>query len=110
MKRLIPVLIALSAVVPASMYAKTAKPVTLSEAVRHSLAMTPRYSVFDDLKFQVSGGTVILNGQKIIDNQPILGCTGGALTSDELKPGPLFLQGDHTSIDYRNIVLRPVIK
>jgi hypothetical protein len=54
--------------------------------------------------------TVILNGQKIIDNQPILGCTGGALTSDELKPGPLFLQGDHTSIDYRNIVLRPVIK
>ena len=54
--------------------------------------------------------TVILNGQKIIDNQPILGCTGGALTSDELKPGPLMLQGDHTSIDYRNIVLRPVIK
>jgi hypothetical protein len=54
--------------------------------------------------------TVILNGQKIIDNQPILGCTGGALTSDELKPGPLMLQGDHTSIDYRNIILRPVIK
>ena len=54
--------------------------------------------------------TIILNGQKIIDNQPILGCTGGALTSDELKPGPLMLQGDHTSIDYRNIVLRPVVK
>ena len=54
--------------------------------------------------------TVILNGVKIIDNQPILGCTGGALTSDELKPGPLMLQGDHTSIDYRNIVFRPVIK
>ena len=50
--------------------------------------------------------TVILNGQKIIDNQPVLGCTGGALTSDELKPGPLMLQGDHTNIDYRNIVLR----
>ncbi|HEY3900609.1 MAG TPA: DUF1080 domain-containing protein [Chthoniobacter sp.] len=54
--------------------------------------------------------TVILNGQKIIDNQPILGCTGGALTSDEMKPGPLMLQGDHTTIDYRNIVLKPVIK
>jgi hypothetical protein len=54
--------------------------------------------------------TVILNGQKIIDNQPVLGCTGGALTSDELKPGPIYLQGDHTSIDYRNIVIRPVVK
>ena len=54
--------------------------------------------------------TVILNGRKIIDNQPALGCTGGALTSDEFKPGPIFLQGDHTNIDYRNIVLRPVVK
>ena len=54
--------------------------------------------------------TVILNGKKIIDNQPILGCTGGAMTSDEMKPGPLMLQGDHTTIDYRNIVLKPVIK
>ena len=54
--------------------------------------------------------TVILNGQKIIDNQPVLGCTGGALTSDESKPGPLMLQGDHTNIDYRNIVIRPVVK
>jgi len=54
--------------------------------------------------------TVILNGKKIIDNQPLLGCTGGALTSDEFKPGPIYLQGDHTNIDYRNIVLRPVVK
>jgi hypothetical protein len=54
--------------------------------------------------------TVILNGQTIIDNQPVLGCTGGALTSDEFKPGPIYLQGDHTNVDYRNMVLRPVIK
>jgi hypothetical protein len=54
--------------------------------------------------------TVILNGQKIIDNQPVLGCTGGAMTSDESKPGPIMLQGDHTNIDYRNIVIRPVVK
>ncbi|MCX7046481.1 MAG: DUF1080 domain-containing protein [Candidatus Sumerlaeota bacterium] len=54
--------------------------------------------------------TVILNGKTIIDNQPVLGCTGGALTSDEFKPGPIYLQGDHTNIDYRNIVLTPVIK
>jgi hypothetical protein len=54
--------------------------------------------------------TVILNGKTIIDNQPVLGCTGGALTSDEFKPGPIFLQGDHTNVDYRNMVLTPVLK
>jgi len=54
--------------------------------------------------------TVVLNGKTIIDNQPVLGCTGGALTSDEFKPGPICLQGDHTNIDYRNVVLRPVVK
>ena len=54
--------------------------------------------------------TVILNGVKIIDNQPIIGCTGGALTSNEFKPGPIYLQGDHTGIEYRSLVLRPVVK
>jgi hypothetical protein len=54
--------------------------------------------------------TVILNGKKIIDNQPVLGCTGGALWSDPFRPGPIYLQGDHSQIEYRNIVLRPVIK
>lgn len=54
--------------------------------------------------------TVILNGKRIIDNQPVQGCTGGALTSDETKPGPLYLQGDHTDADYRNIILRPIMK
>jgi len=54
--------------------------------------------------------TVVHNGKKTIDNQPVLGCTGGALWSDEFRPGPIYLQGDHTSVDYRNIVLRPVMK
>ena len=54
--------------------------------------------------------TVILNGKTIIDNQPLLGCTGGALWSDEFRPGPIYLQGDHSLIDYRNLVIRPVVK
>ncbi len=54
--------------------------------------------------------TVILNGVKVIDNQPIAGCTNGALHADETLPGPIYLQGDHTAVSYRNIVLRPVIK
>jgi hypothetical protein len=53
---------------------------------------------------------VVLNGKTIIDNQPVLGCTGGALTSDETKPGPIYLQGDHTNVDYRNMVLTPIVK
>ena len=54
--------------------------------------------------------TVELNDKRIIDNQPLLGCTGGALWSDEFKPGPIYLQGDHSAISYRNIVLTPIIK
>jgi len=54
--------------------------------------------------------TVKLNGQTIIDNAPLQGCTGGALWSDEFKPGPIYLQGDHTGIQYRNIVLTPIVR
>ena len=54
--------------------------------------------------------TVVLNGTRIIDNQPLQGCTGGALWSDVTRPGPIYLQGDHTSIEYRNIVLKPVLE
>jgi hypothetical protein len=54
--------------------------------------------------------TVLLNGVTIIDNQPLEGVTGGALWSDEFRAGPLYLQGDHGAVDYRNLVLRPVLK
>jgi hypothetical protein len=54
--------------------------------------------------------TVILNGKKIIDNQPILGCTGGALWSDPYRPGPIYLQGDHSVASFRNMVLRRVVR
>jgi hypothetical protein len=54
--------------------------------------------------------TVILNGQKIIDNQPLLGVTGGALTANEFEPGPIYLQGDHGKVSYRDIVLTPIIE
>jgi hypothetical protein len=54
--------------------------------------------------------TVILNGIKIIDNQPVYGPTGGALTSDVFAAGPIYLQGDHGTVKYRNIILKPIIK
>ena len=54
--------------------------------------------------------TVVLNGKKIIDNQPILGCTGGAITANEFVPGPIYLQGDHSNASFRNMVLTPIVK
>jgi hypothetical protein len=49
----------------------------------------------------------VLNGHTIISLQNIPGITGGALDSNEGLPGPIFLQGDHGPIEYRNIVLTP---
>jgi hypothetical protein len=54
--------------------------------------------------------TVNLNGKTIIDNQPVYGVTGGALTSDQFVPGPILLQGDHGKVSYRNIILSPAVK
>jgi regulation of enolase protein 1 (concanavalin A-like superfamily) len=54
--------------------------------------------------------TVKLNDKTILNNEPLLGCTGGALWADEFRPGPIYLQGDHTAVSYRNIVLTPIIK
>lgn len=54
--------------------------------------------------------TVTLNGTKIIDNQPAYGPTGGAMQADVFKAGPIYLQGDHGKVSYRNIVLTPIIK
>mgnify|MGYP006291551125 CR=1 FL=1 len=52
--------------------------------------------------------TVELNGETVIDNQPLEGCTGGGINADDTKPGPVFLQGDHTSVKYKNIFIREV--
>lgn len=54
--------------------------------------------------------TVVLNGETVIDNQPVVGNTNGAFQADITKPGPLYLQGDHTSVRYRNITFEPVVE
>jgi hypothetical protein len=51
--------------------------------------------------------TVLQNNQVIIDNKEIPGITGGAIDSHEELPGPIYLQGDHGGIAFRNIVLIP---
>lgn len=54
--------------------------------------------------------TVVLNGKTIVDNEPVYGPTGGAIIADVFAPGPIYLQGDHGEVAYRNIVLRPIVK
>jgi len=53
--------------------------------------------------------TVVLNGVKVIDNKPLDGPTAGAIYTDPSAPGPLYLQGDHTAVKFRNIYLAPVV-
>ena len=53
--------------------------------------------------------TVVLNGEKIIDNQPVEGVTGGAIDSNDFVPGPIYLQGDHSDADYKNMYLTPIL-
>lgn len=60
-----------------------------------------------DITFIGRRVTVVFNGATIIDNVEIPGITGGALDSNEGKPGSIMLQGDHEKIYYRNIVITP---
>jgi hypothetical protein len=51
----------------------------------------------------------MLNGQKVHDNAVIEGITGGALDSDEGVPGPIMIQGDHSRIWVRKVVVTPIL-
>lgn len=84
-------------------------------AVYGFLAPTPeqprRPGVWQSFEITLVGRyvTVAQNGQTIIDNKEIPGITGGAMDSHEELPGPIYLQGDHGGIAYRNIVLTPAV-
>lgn len=54
--------------------------------------------------------TVTLNGQRVHDNAEILGITGGALDANELTPGPLLIQGDHTGVWLRKLLVTPITR
>ncbi len=51
--------------------------------------------------------TIVANGKTVISNQEIPGITGGALDSKEGEPGPIYFQGDHGPIEFRNITITP---
>ena len=51
--------------------------------------------------------TVVANGREVICNREIPGITGGALDSKEGEAGPIYFQGDHGPIMFRNITITP---
>ncbi len=54
---------------------------------------------------------MILNGIKIIDNQPVLGGYAGPDAEFvEAESGPIRLGGNISNIDYRNMILTPIIQ
>jgi len=50
--------------------------------------------------------TVVLNGVKIHDNVECRKGTGGQLDNNVDQPGPIFLQGDHGTVWFRNIQIK----
>jgi hypothetical protein len=54
--------------------------------------------------------TVVLNGTKIIDRQVVEGLTAMGHDPNEGQPGPISLQGDHGPVEFRNIVLTPLVR
>ena len=54
--------------------------------------------------------TVVLNGKKIINRGTIDGLTAIAVDPHEAEPGPLLLQGDHGPVEFRSIVLTPLVQ
>lgn len=54
--------------------------------------------------------TVILNGQKIHDNVECDKATGSEIDKNVTEPGPLFLQGDHGEVWFRNIRIKELPK
>jgi hypothetical protein len=54
--------------------------------------------------------TATANGKRIHDNAILPAMTGGALDNDELAPGPIMIQGDHSRVSFRKMVVTPITK
>ena len=52
--------------------------------------------------------TVKLNGTLIQDGIEVPGITGGSMGGKPDTPGPIMLQGNHTTVWYRNIWVKPI--
>lgn len=54
--------------------------------------------------------SLALNGVKTIDRQQIDGLCGLATDPWEDRPGPISLQGDHGPVEFRNLIVTPLVR
>jgi hypothetical protein len=54
--------------------------------------------------------TITLNGKKIIDKGEVEGLTAMANNWNEAEPGPITVQGDHRNVEFRALVVTPLVK
>ena len=54
--------------------------------------------------------TEVFNGIRVMDRLNIEGPTGIALDANESEPGPILLQGDRGQVEFRKLVVYPLIK
>jgi hypothetical protein len=54
--------------------------------------------------------TVKVNDKTVHDNAVLPAFTGGALDAHELAPGPIMIQGDHSRVEFRKMVVTPITK
>jgi hypothetical protein len=52
--------------------------------------------------------TVKLNGKVVIDKREIEGLTAMAHDPNEAQPGPISIQGDHGTVEFRELTLTPL--
>ena len=53
---------------------------------------------------------VVWNGEIVHENVEVVGCTRGAMLTEEATTGPILLQGDHGPVAFRNVHLTPIGK
>jgi hypothetical protein len=54
--------------------------------------------------------TLVLNGKKVHDNVTCEKATGSEIDNKVNEPGPIFLQGDHGTVSFRNIRIKELPK
>jgi hypothetical protein len=65
---------------------------------------------WNDMRITLIGRivTIIQNGKRTIDQKSITRPTLGALDKNVDEPGPIYLQGDHGPVTFRNIRIRRI--
>jgi hypothetical protein len=52
----------------------------------------------------------VLNGKTILDKVEVEGLTAMANDPNEAEPGPITIQGDHGSVEFRKLTVTPLTR